>query len=59
VRGALVGRNVTFPGDDDPLAVALAVNGIVHEGLTADEAVERLMESRDHNSDALTKWLRG
>jgi DhnA family fructose-bisphosphate aldolase class Ia len=59
VRGALVGRNVTFPGDDDPLAVALAVNGVVHEGLTADQAVERLMKSRDENFDALTKWLGG
>ena len=32
VRGALVGRNVLYPGDDDPLAVAEAVGEIVHKG---------------------------
>src|SRR5271169_735697 len=32
VRGALVGRNILYPGDEDPLAVATAVGGIVHEG---------------------------
>jgi DhnA family fructose-bisphosphate aldolase class Ia len=57
IRGALVGRNVTFPGKDDPLAVALAINGIVHEALSAGQAIDRLMASRDQNSDALTKWL--
>lgn len=57
IRGALVGRNVTYPGPEDPLAVALAINDIVHEQIDADEAVERLMRKRDHNLDALTKWL--
>lgn len=38
VRGALVGRNVLYPGDLDPAAAAAAVWGIVHEGLSADEA---------------------
>jgi len=57
VRGALVGRNVTFPGSDDPLAVALAVNAIVHEGAGADQAVDILMAGRNKNFDALTKFL--
>jgi len=57
IRGALVGRNVTFPGDDDPLAVARAIHAVVHEGLDAGQAVERLMEERDDNLDALTKYL--
>ena len=39
VRGALVGRNVLYPGDDDPLAVAEAVGGIVHHGWNVDEAM--------------------
>ena len=30
VRGAMVGRNVVFPGDDDPLAIAEAAGGIIH-----------------------------
>jgi len=57
IRGALVGRNVTFPGDDDPLAVARAIHAVVHEGLDAEQAVDRLMKERDDNLDALTKYL--
>ena len=44
VRGALVGRNVLYPGDDDPLAVADAVGGIVHQGWTVEHALD--MKSR-------------
>lgn len=40
VRGALVGRNVLYPGGDDPLAVAEAVGGIVHKGWSVEQAVE-------------------
>jgi Cgl0159-like len=57
IRGALVGRNVTFPGDDDPLAVARAIHAIVHEGLDAEQATERLMKERDKDLDALAKYL--
>jgi len=39
VRGALVGRNVLYPGDEDPLVVAEAVGGIIHRGWTAEEAL--------------------
>jgi hypothetical protein len=38
VRGALVGRNVLYPGDGDPLAMAEAVGGIIHQGWTAEQA---------------------
>jgi hypothetical protein len=41
VRGALVGRNVLYPGAMDPLVMADAVGGIVHEGWSATEALER------------------
>ena len=47
VRGALVGRNVLYPGDDDPLAVAEAVGGIVHHGLTVDDALSHGKRARD------------
>ncbi len=53
IRGTLVGRNIIFPGDDDPLAVALAVNKIVHEQYTAKEAVEYLIEQRGKNINIL------
>ncbi len=42
VRGALVGRNVLYPGDGDPLRMAEAVGGIVHKGWDVGEAVAAL-----------------
>lgn len=56
VRGVLVGRNVLFPGQDDPLAMALAINGIVHRGFSAEEAIEYLMSHRALDMDFLTRW---
>ncbi|MBS13155.1 MAG: hypothetical protein CME19_16295 [Gemmatimonadetes bacterium] len=52
VRGALVGRNVHHPGTHDPAAVASAIYGIVHDGVTPAEAGERLKteHGRDLNS---------
>jgi len=58
VRGALVGRNVTFCGDDDPYAVAVAISKVVHEGLSAEQAVALLMKTRDQGIDALTRWVK-
>ena len=46
VRGALVGRNVLYPGDDDPLAVAEAVGAIIHQGWTVDQAVRSKLDRR-------------
>lgn len=57
VRGALVGRNVTYPGKDDPLAVALAVDAIVHRGFAADEAAAYLGEVRGRGMDRFTRLL--
>nr|MDO8133016.1 hypothetical protein [Candidatus Njordarchaeum guaymaensis] len=53
IRGALVGRNVTFPGKDDPLAVASAVSGIVHKGFTVEDAVKHVMNIRGKNMNLL------
>lgn len=58
IRGALVGRNILFPGDDDPLATAMAVHRIVHNDYTAEQAVEYLMKNRDQKLDALTKYVK-
>ena len=57
VRGTLVGRNVLFPGDEDPLAVALAVNDIVHGGRSAEDAMAGMEEHRDLNLDCLAKYV--
>jgi DhnA family fructose-bisphosphate aldolase class Ia len=45
VRGALVGRNILYPGTDDPAVVARAVCHIVHDGLSALESAQRAAES--------------
>lgn len=38
VRGALIGRNVLYPGASDPLGVAIGVSRMVHMGIGASEA---------------------
>jgi len=53
----LVGRNVLFPGLADPLAVAVAVNSIVHKGFSVQQAVEYLMSSRGLSTDFLTRHV--
>lgn len=57
VRGALVGRNVSFPFKDDPMAVADAIAKVVHEGYSTPEAIHHLMEVRGENMDVLTRHL--
>ncbi|HXF82100.1 MAG TPA: hypothetical protein VNN19_05050 [bacterium] len=57
VRGALVGRNVTFPGPEDPRAVALAVDAIVHRGFSAEQAAAYLAEVRGQGMDRFTHLL--
>lgn len=57
VRGALIGRSSLFPGDDDPMAFALAVSAVVKEGREPEGAVDRLMASRNQNLEALSRWL--
>jgi len=58
IRGALVGRNILFPGKDDPYAVALAVYGIVHKGYTVDQALDCIMSNRDRHIDLLAHLMK-
>jgi DhnA family fructose-bisphosphate aldolase class Ia len=58
VRGAMVGRNVTFPGDEDPAAVARAIDDIVHHGASAEDAVAVTLAHRDEEMDFLTRYIR-
>ena len=53
VRGAMVGRNVVFPGDDDPLAIAEAAGGIIHAGWSVEQAMKSLPAMRGKNLDRL------
>jgi DhnA family fructose-bisphosphate aldolase class Ia len=56
VRGVMVGRNVTFALKEDPRAVAAAVCGIVHEGLTAEESLDRLAAERGREMDIFASF---
>ncbi len=53
VRGALVGRNVLYPGAGDPLAVAEAVGGIIHQGWDLEQAAEHLRRESGREPNAL------
>jgi hypothetical protein len=57
VRGALVGRNVLFPGDEDPVAMAGSAGGIVHEGWSVEQALASMPANRERDMDALTRVL--
>jgi len=46
IKGCMVGRNLLYPGFDDPLAVLLAVSKVVHDYATAEEAVKFLAQNR-------------
>lgn len=59
VRGALVGRNVIYPGDEDPLAVAEAVGAIVHRGEDVERAVHLLATNRGRNMDWFSRHFGG
>jgi hypothetical protein len=58
VRGALIGRNVLYPGAGrDPLAAAKAVEGMVHRGWDAGVAASALERGAAEPTDVVTKWL--
>lgn len=58
VRGALVGRNVLFPGGDDPLAIAEAVGGIVYHNWSVAEAVSAQDNYRGKDMDWLSRCFK-
>jgi DhnA family fructose-bisphosphate aldolase class Ia len=53
VRGALVGRNVLYPGDEDPLAMAEAAGGIVHDGWSVEQALQSMAAKRGSGLERL------
>jgi len=57
VRGALVGRNVLYPGSEDPLAMACAVGGIIHQGWSVGQALESLTENRGRELDFISRYF--
>ncbi len=57
VRGALVGRNVLYPGDEDPLAMAEAAGGIVHDGWSVETALQSMPANRNRQMDLLSRLV--
>lgn len=57
VRGALVGRNVLYPGLEDPLAMAEGTGGIVHEGWSVDRALASMVDARGSGNGRLEACL--
>lgn len=46
VRGAMIGRNVLYPGTDDPRAIASAVSAIIHDGRGIEDALAAMEAER-------------
>ncbi|TFG16708.1 MAG: hypothetical protein EU531_05645 [Promethearchaeota archaeon] len=57
IRGCLVGRNILFPGDDDPLAVALAISEIIHKKKSVSKALSTIESNRGKELDYLTSKI--
>lgn len=58
VRGALVGRNVLFPGAEDPFVVARAAGAIIHHGWTTERALEAQQSWRGRDADSMTEQFK-
>jgi len=52
-------ENVLYPGDEDPLAMADAAGGIIHEGWSVDTALESMAANRGRDLDRLSRWTQG
>ena len=57
VRGALVGRNVLYPGDDDPLAIASGIGGMIHRGWTPEQAIDSFSSNRGRHMNAFSQYF--
>lgn len=57
VRGALVGRNVLYPGDEDPLAMAEAAGAIMHQGASVAESLQQISNHRGRDLDRLHRYI--
>jgi DhnA family fructose-bisphosphate aldolase class Ia len=51
IRGALVGRNVLFCGEDDPAAIAEAIQLVVHQRLSSIAAIDQARKIRGAKMD--------
>jgi len=54
VRGAIIGRNLLFPGDADPLPMCRALTALVHRGVGLDGA-RRVLEEDEPGGEAIPR----
>jgi DhnA family fructose-bisphosphate aldolase class Ia len=57
VRGALVGRNVLYPGAEDPLVVAQAAGSIIHHNWSVERALDNQTKLRGRDLNVLAKYF--
>jgi len=57
VRGALVGRNVLYPGAEDPLVVAQAAGAIIHHNWSVERALEASKSGAGHAMNEITGFF--
>ncbi|MCA1591931.1 MAG: hypothetical protein LC754_04625 [Acidobacteria bacterium] len=57
VRGALIGRNVLFPGAEDPLVVAQAAGSIIHHNWTVERALDAQGTWRGRDMKAMAGYF--
>ena len=57
VRGALVGRNVLYPGNEDPFVIAQAAGLIIHNNATVEQALNAQKPAGDMNT--LSSYFQG
>jgi len=57
IRGCLVGRNILYPGLDDPYAVALGVSEIIHKQKAVSEVISLILNNRGKDLDFLTSKI--
>ena len=58
VRGALVGRNVLYPGAEDPFVIAQAAGSIIHQGWNVERAVAAQDDWRGRELNAIADCCR-
>ena len=59
VRGALVGRNVLYPGPEDPLVVAQAAGSIIHHNWTIERALDAQESWRGRDMNEMAGYFDG
>jgi hypothetical protein len=57
VRGTMAGRNLLYPGDEDPLVAAEMIDALVHRGASVDEAIAAGEARRGQELSIITQHL--